>query len=72
MKTHRPEILTDGGPWAEHDIACPVCWNYTDHGAVLDIGTAIGSPCDSCRAQGWEIHKRRFGQGRFPGKGFSQ
>jgi hypothetical protein len=59
MKIHEPVIVSDGGPWAEHDMACAVCHEET---AVLDIGTGVFHPCWRCARQGWEIRGRRFGR----------
>lgn len=56
---HRPHIVTDGGPWATHDMACAVCH---ENKAVIDVATAIFSPCWSCQREGWEIRKRKWWQ----------
>lgn len=53
---HAPVIVTDGGPWAEHDYACPVC--RTRH-AVLDLSTGIFQPCWTCQTAGWRTTQRR-------------
>lgn len=52
VEIHRPAIVTDGGPWAMHDMACAVCH---DRKAVLDIGTGIFQPCWSCQSSGWTL-----------------
>lgn len=47
---HEPVIVTDGGPWAEHDQACPVC---RMNKAVLDFHYGIFQPCWQCQKIGW-------------------
>lgn len=52
---HEPVIITDGGPWASHDFACPVCHNKH---AVLDLNTGVFQPCWDCQTLGWLLTKR--------------
>lgn len=56
IEMHDPVVYTDGGPWAEHDMACAVCQDYK---AVLDIGTARFHPCWVCQRKGWQLTNRR-------------
>lgn len=49
-------IITDGGPWAEHNVACAVCG---DKIACLDLNRGIFLPCDACRKKGWNLQKKR-------------
>jgi hypothetical protein len=62
LPVHRPIVETDGGPWAEHDMACAVCW---ENKAMLNLHNGVFFPCDSCRAKGWGI-------GRIRGKWFQR
>lgn len=58
VAVHEPVIVTDGGPWAEHDMACAVCH---ENKAVLFLNTGVFWPCDRCRARGWAlIRTKRF------------
>lgn len=45
-------IVTDGGPWAYHNVVCAVCG---DKGAVLDLNKGVFMPCDICKALGWSL-----------------
>lgn len=49
---HQPTIITDGGPWAFHDVACPVC---SERKAVLFLNDGTFKPCAECAAKGWEL-----------------
>lgn len=54
-------IETDGGPWARHNMPCPVC---DDEKAILDLNTGIFQPGGKCQMQGWKtIRKRRWRRG---------
>lgn len=55
MELHEPRIETDGGPWAIHDQACPVCRKNT---AVLDLDGWVFHPCWSCQKDGWDTVRR--------------
>jgi hypothetical protein len=48
-------VVTDGGPWAHHNMPCPVCQNNQ---AVLNMNTGVFGPCRDCEKKGWEIRKR--------------
>jgi hypothetical protein len=52
VETHQPKIITDGGPWAEHDMACPVKWREGKV-AVLDIGDGVFHPSWDAQREGW-------------------
>jgi hypothetical protein len=55
---HTPVIVTDGGPWAEHDMACAVCQQKK---AVLDLNSGRFDPCWGCQGAGWRLaHRRRW------------
>jgi hypothetical protein len=49
MEIHKPNIITDGGPWAEHDMACSVCHRNK---AVLQLNTYRFLPCWKCQEKG--------------------
>jgi len=52
MKLRKPNIFTDGGPWAEHDQACCVC--HVRH-AVLNLNSGHFQPCWQCQGDGWRL-----------------
>lgn len=60
-KTHVPYVWTDGGPWAEHDMPCAVCWKKP---AVIDVGTAIFHPCWEYQRVGWRLTKKKWRRAR--------
>jgi hypothetical protein len=47
-------VVTDGGPWAKHNMPCPVC---QDNHAVLNMNTGVFGPCRVCEKDGWKITK---------------
>lgn len=49
-------IVTDGGPWAEHNVVCQICG---DRGAVLDLHRGVFRPCDLCTKEGWRLTKAK-------------
>lgn len=59
LDLHKPVINSDGGPWADHDYACPVC---QERKAIINLNTGHFNPCDQCRADGWEVRRRRVGK----------
>ena len=55
MKIHATIINDFGGaPFAEHDMACPVC--SVNH-AVLELDTGRFNPCWECQKEGWIMHR---------------
>ena len=54
VEIHRPTIVTDGGPWAEHDRACAVCH---ERKAVLDLNAGVFLPCGICSREWALVHK---------------
>jgi hypothetical protein len=52
VDVHKPTVVTDGGPWVEHDMPCPVSWTEK-HKAVLDLDTAIFQPSWNAQKHGW-------------------
>lgn len=51
-----PTIITDGGPWALHDMPCAVCLVKP---AVYDLGNGTFQPCWNCQIYDWQLVKRR-------------
>lgn len=50
-------IKTDGGPWAEHNMPCPIC---KGNKAIMDLDGWVFHPCGSCRQNGWVLKKSKF------------
>ena len=57
LTPHTPVVHTDGGPWATHDMPCPVLG--PPHKAVLDLGTGVFHPSWEAQRQGWALIKRK-------------
>ena len=47
-----PTIITDGGPWAKHNMPCAV---YTACRAVLELETGIFMPSNEAHRAGWRL-----------------
>ena len=63
---HTPVVNDFGGaPVAEHDYACPVCW---ERKAILALIQASSNHVSICREAGWELRRRRWQPGRFSWK----
>lgn len=45
-------VTTDGGPWATHNMPCPVCHTAR---AMMNLDGWIFQPCDECSEAGWEL-----------------
>lgn len=57
-------VVSDGGPWAVHDMPCAVCG---EHKAILDLNQGVFQPCAACRHAGWQLVRtpaRRWPFGR--------
>lgn len=52
----QPEIVTDGGPWAMHNMPCAVC---VERKAILNLSIGVFEPCGECQSLGWETRRRR-------------
>lgn len=52
-------VITDGGPWATHNMPCPVC---NEHKAVANIDGYVFGPCYQCSQEGWRLKKKRWWQ----------
>lgn len=50
----QPTIETDGGPWATHNMPCPVC---LDKKAIIYLNTGTFYPCGTCQMDGWVLKK---------------
>ena len=48
----QPTVVTDGGPWAEHNYPCPVC---VERPAVRHLSVGAYGPCDECGSKGWRL-----------------
>jgi hypothetical protein len=48
----QPTVASDGGPWAEHDMACAVC---RKRNAVLILETGYFQPCWGCQTAGFYL-----------------
>lgn len=53
----RPQVFTDGGPWATHNFPCPVCW---EHKAMLNLAGWVAEPCRGCTEEGWALSYRKL------------
>lgn len=54
MDVRQPRIVTDGGPWAQHDQACAV---YQDQKAVINLNRGIFEPSWAAQSDGWMLVK---------------
>lgn len=59
---HPPVVITDGGPWASHDMACAVC---RVNKAVIIVETGIFQPCWVCQEMGWLLKQSPLNRKRF-------
>lgn len=51
MKPFKVEIITDGGPWAEHNFPCPVY--VQSRSAVYNLNTCVFEPSWTAQKDGW-------------------
>lgn len=56
MKLLEVNIVSDGGPWAMHNMPCAICLKKK---AVLHLDTYVFYPCWSCQKE-WKLKKRRM------------
>lgn len=49
-------LVSDGGPWAVHDMPCPVC---LDRKAIVDLSGGGFGPCAEDAARGWRLVQRK-------------
>ena len=54
MDPLKPKILTDGGPWARHNMPCAV---HPDEHAVLQLNTGVFQPSWKAQYEGWILVK---------------
>jgi hypothetical protein len=52
MDLMKPKVVTDGGPWAEHNMPCAV---MNDEPAVLDGSTGVFLPSWKAQKDGWML-----------------
>lgn len=52
MEKTEIKIETDGGPWADHNMPCPVCW---ENKAVYHTNTGRFDVCWKCQKEGWHV-----------------
>jgi len=57
----KPTVITDGGPWATHNMPCAVL-NQTEK-AVLDMNSNVFQPSWKAQSEGWRlVHARSWFQ----------
>jgi hypothetical protein len=44
------KIITDGGPWANHNMPCPICLKNP---AVMHLWNGTFQPCWECQGNGY-------------------
>ena len=44
------KIITDGGPWATHNMPCPICMKEK---AILSLHNGQFQPCWKCQKTGY-------------------
>ena len=49
-----PKVVTDGGPWADHNMPCAVCWSRA---AVLNLNDGVFEPCWECQRTGFKLKR---------------
>jgi len=54
-KIHHPKVVTDGGPWATHDMACAVYSGSKP--AVIDLNQGVFFPSWEAQSKGWRLIK---------------
>ena len=47
-------IKTDGGPWCEHNMPCPV---HIKNRAVYDMNSGVFNPSWEAQSEGWMLVK---------------
>lgn len=58
MELLKPTVVTDGGPWARHNMPCSVCG---ERHAILHLNTGVFEPCGECTRAGWKtVQKKRW------------
>lgn len=58
MQARKPNIVSDGGPWAEHDQACAVRHDIPAK-AVYNCNTRVFEPSWNAQSDGWRIVRVR-------------
>lgn len=62
MKLAEIVIRTDGGPWVEHNMPCPI---YGDEPAVYCMNTGIFKPSRAAQRDGYAVTKADSRLGRW-------
>jgi len=53
LTTFKIKIITDGGPWAQHNMPCAIC--HLKH-AVYELENGHFHPCWDCQKE-WNLKK---------------
>ena len=56
LKVWKPTIVSDAGPWATHNMPCPIYYNKGVK-AVLDLGSGIFLPSWKAQREGYMLVK---------------
>lgn len=59
----KPTVITDGGPWAVHDMPCAVL--HKTEKAVLDMNANVFQPSWKAQSEGWRLVQARTWFQRF-------
>jgi len=51
MRTAKIDFITDGGPWVNHNMPCPI--NWTKEKAVFDMNQNVFVPSWKAQEEGW-------------------
>lgn len=54
MKLADIQVVTDGGPWAKHNMPCAKCGKNK---AVIQLWDSTFQPCWECQREGWKLVK---------------
>ncbi len=55
MNDFKPTIVTDGGPWAEHNMPCAI-YDQSEK-AVLNLNKNVFEPSWKAQQNGWHLIK---------------
>ena len=56
MGTLTVNWASDGGPWATHNMPCPVCMD--NPAVIVFVGESYFEPCHSCNKKGFRITRK--------------
>lgn len=54
MDVAKIKVVTDGGPWVEHNMPCPIC---REKHAIMQLWDGNFLPCWSCQKDGYKTLK---------------